>query len=607
MDKKIILSIHNENILKEFLNSDNSSFSFIYLGTRNTEIIARLEEKSHSEYTIFSHNKGENEQFIIQYLELIGQLNNECPSKYWWVTGLSAKNRFLSSFFDNLFIFTKIIQFLNNDNGSLLIINPPDEIIESLKQFTRDKSIDLTELLPAFFSRISSGIKHSTNRIKEKVWFIFDIWKRIFLSRMYLQKKVDGIIRKCNNLYILRSWFYYHTINENDEYHDSFFGPLPDYLTRNGENLVIVCGIFGNYHQILKKIARTRQTIVTEEFFLSYLDPIRAVLELRKNKPLFHKPIIFNGLDIVGIIQGEIDKEYSHEQILRDFIYFFQAERLIARTSIHTFTTTYENNPWEKMYYSAFSQYSPHTNIIGYQHTIITESSINLRLGRKEKNNVPLPHRIITIGQVSKQYLEQIGNYDASQVVSGCGLRFDSLDRKNLALRQIKNRILFVPGGITSRVLEMTNYVHRALKDSDYTITLRPHPYLPVKDFQNLLDFDYSKCGLFNESKIKEVNADLESSDMVIYDASTLALESFLVGVPVIHIPLDDILSYDPLYHFVDFKWEAETEEDLVNVIEQIYTLSDEKYHVLQETAHEYAKSYARNVTKETLSSFRMR
>ena len=141
---------------------------------------------------------------------------------------------------------------------------------------------------------------------------------------------------------------------------------------------------------------------------------------------------------MVGICQAEISKDYRCTAV-GEYLHSYYIKRVLKFFDIDTFTTTYENNPWEKVCLLTLKKYSPHTHIIGYQHAALSRASINMFMSDDEKEKIPLPDRIITIGDATKSILEKLGNHNPNKMRVGCGLRFSHIFNTEQKIERKKN------------------------------------------------------------------------------------------------------------------------------------------------------------------------
>lgn len=598
-----IIIIENLKKLKDFLKNYNVTH-YIYPGGKKEDIRQLLDKCGAKEIFIDNYSDSFKEEFVSSYLNLVGRLGLTYNSIYWWATFTSSKNKFASKLFPNLFIFYSTIKTLReNPDKDILIINPPHAIINSIKKYCLRNSINL-QVLSSPLDKVSDRIKEILLITLIQFNFILKTWVKIFISNKYLHKK---FIRefKPDKYYVLRSWFYARSINENNKYSDSFFGTLPDYLRKKNQKLIIVAGVIGDYRSIVKKIANTKEYfIIPHEYFLKYSDPIASVINVYKNKSKIKMDIEFMGIDVTGIVKAELSKDYRHTAS-GEYLHSFYIRRMLSLFDIGTFTTTYENNPWEKVCFSTLKKYSPDTKTIGYQHAVLSKASVNMFMSKDEKEVIPIPDKIITTGKVTKNILIKYGNFDADKIKEGCGLRFGHIFNQEKIERNKKYKILITPEGVLSESVNLVNFVHTALKHcKELKIVVRPHPALPFNNFRRHLNFDIDSFPNISVSSNASVKKDMEEVDIVIYRGSSLSIEALMMGIPVIYIDLGDIISVDPLFECSSLKWIVRTEKELVDAVAAIYAMENNEYQEKWNEAKNYLNTYLYAITDERLNEF---
>ncbi len=601
---EIIISLDNKK-LKHYLGNRPWECHYLYPGRKEADVCQLLNKHRLKEIKVDDYDDSFKDGFVASYIDLIGQLGREYNSIYWWVTNTAAKNQYASNFFQNLFIFYTQDKTLDERHESdVLIINPPREICSSVAEYCRANSLGF-KILASPSPNIFATMRGTLAYVLGRGYFIYLTWKKIYTSRKYLKKRFAHAVQRNGAYYILRSWFYLRTINDANEYRDSFFGILPDYLVKMGQRLMVVAGIIGDYEPAVRKIAGNNEhLIVPQEFFLRYADPIRVVIGVHFNKIRIMGKVDFHGLDVSGILKAEIDREFRGEQAL-DYIYHYHTKRLLDAVRVDTFTVTYENRPWERVCFETIREYSPQTYIIGYQHATLCPASIDMRLSEYEGDIVPTPDRINTTGRITRDFLERYGNYGPNRVKASCGLRFESFSGAELAPRKRSYRILVALRGIYSTATSLVSFVHRALKDSErYTVVIRPHPVLPYEQFKDGLDFAIASYKNWAISTSTSVKQDLLGADVLIYEGTALALEALAAGIPAIYIALNEIVSPDPLFQCEHFKYNVKREDELAKTIEAIYQLADDEYYRQQLMAVKYARDYIYDITDERLGEF---
>ena len=109
---------------------------------------------------------------------------------------------------------------------------------------------------------------------------------------------------------------------------------------------------------------------------------------------------------------------------------------------------------------------------------------------------------------------------------------------------------------------KLVNFVFNALSNAkDFRVIIRTHPARPFDRIRKDLCFDIDLHKNFSVSNQKSLKEDLEDVDILIYWGSTVSLEALMMGIPVIHVSLDDIVKVDPLFDCSHLKWTVENRE----------------------------------------------
>jgi hypothetical protein len=252
----------------------------------------------------------------------------------------------------------------------------------------------------------------------------------------------------------------------------------------------------------------------------------------------------------------------------------------------------------------AVKSQSPQTILIGYQHTVVPHASANMFSSSLERGLLPMPDRIITVGEAPKDIMEKYGDYAGTRIESGCGLRFEYLFQLPLSPRQNRGNILVALEGIFD-VYHLVNYCLENLKEADeYAVRIRTHPVLPLDQLAGKLVRPLESVSHFSISTSKSLKEDLEWADVVIYWGSTVAMEALCLGKPVIHYDMGSILNYDPLFQCSELKWVVSNQDDLGKTIREIFAMNDEDYAAKQRMAKDYMNRYFLPVTDERMKRF---
>ncbi len=600
---RVIISLDNKK-LGHFLENCPEDYHYIYLGERNEKINRLLKEHTFTELKVDDYDDSSKDSFLKSYIDLIGKLGLKYNSIYWWVTFTSAKNPFMSKLLPNLFVFYSLVNRLKkNPGGNVLVINPPIGICSSIAKYCLVNSIEL-KILSTPLYRLTEVIKQIIISGISEIFFIYQTWKKIHISNKYLRNKFVSQDKQEGKYYVLRSWLYARSFDESNKYHDAFFGILPEYLVKKGQKLVIVGGIIGDYESIVRRIVSNNEyLIIPQEYLIKYVDPIKAVADTYLHRIRIREKIELDGLDITDILKSEISENYKYTA--GEYLHTYYIRRMLNLIDVDTFTTTYENNPWEKVCFYTLKEYSPETRTIGYQHVPLSKAHLGMFMTKYEKEVIPMPDKINTIGKITKELLQKDGHYEKSKLTASCALRFQLLPASEMTRRKRSSRILIALRGEFSLSVRLANFVYLGLKDNrQYKIIIRPHPALPFERFKNGLIFNVSSSPNFSISNTTSVKEDLQEVDIVIYEGSAVAVEALAMGIPVIHIDLNDPASWDSLFQCDYFRRVVNREKDLQATIKSIYSLNDDEYYHQQAEARQYVEELVNEVTEQRLNEF---
>ncbi|MBU0629468.1 MAG: hypothetical protein KKC80_00930 [Candidatus Margulisbacteria bacterium] len=529
---------------------------------------------------LFLANRVDGEAYLREYVKLIGELSRDYQSDVWWRYPLASKDYYSSAFFSDLVYFDQIVEELKR-RKSFIVYVPSRALRAALVAYCRERSLPVT-IIETRFARLVRPVKSWLVRQKSRALFVAKEIMKIVLARFYLADKIKKINR--SGVTVLRSWLLERSVVRHP-YVDDYFGVLPEYLKEY--NLLIVGGVLGNYWRTIKAMAKNPAPLLAQEAFLKIFDPLRAVLNDRHELVQVKGPVLFNGKEIGVLLNATLRQEHEQGQTLNNVIYYYYARRLAEKVPVDRYLLTHENYPWEKMSLLAIKRYAPKATTIGYQHSSLYPALTNVYLGPAEQKIVPLPDRIITLGEVTADFLINKGHYDREKIKVCCALRF----KTGTALLPPSGKKVLAVLGCQPRAGMMIDWLAQAFQRTDYQVVLRPHPASPLR---GKVSFTVSNSDLLT---------DLTEAAVVLYDLSAVSLEALSLGRPVVHLRFDDLLSFDPLFDFRE-KSEASSPAGLLREVDRLLALDTERLAELVRKGREFSVRYLREVTPENLKIF---
>lgn len=505
-------------------------------------------------------------KFIEDYTALIARLNGDNQSLLWWATDISSKNRYTGL------------------------------LADYMQELTATGSMPKTCRLSAFVQRYK--------RVGGIIWLALCIFFRSILVRRVLGQKIKKALADHASFYVIKTFSYDSSFDEKGQYHDAFFGRLPQELRRNKENVLLFIYVIGNFRLFLSRAKICQDLLVPVEFFLQWKDIVRAVKDVLKFRVQLKRPLLFGGEDVRSVIKYELYRTFNGIQI-QQLLHYHCTRGLLKTCQAHNFLMTYENNPWERMCILACRDHSPSTKVIGYQHSVVPEAALNMFIHSSEKNIVPLPHLILTTGEIPKDILRYYGDYSLVPVMSACALRYEYLFHiKPTPRGKSQGRILLVLDGVNQTRLMLKFVLEQLGGHSHYRLRIRCHPALPWGLLASKFHFDKAKYANVEISK-DALQEDLAWSDMIIYWQTAVVLEAMSRGKPAINFRTNDILSYDPLFQSDALKWTVLQQDNLLETIATIEAMDGPFYQKQLSGALDYIKKYFYQESPSALEIFR--
>lgn len=547
-------------------------------------------------------NEALRDDFLSEYINLVGMISQECNSRAWWATDIASKNRETSRLTFLLYDFLSIVETISKANSDIfLIINPSWVLIDSLQAYLSKKKL-ASQFFPDNFGKWKEIISARFRATARVLYTFLKLSVRKVYFTFRLRKRIRELSRK-KEYYIVKTFIYDHSFLSDGSYRDAFYGSLPSFLKQK-ENIIFFATILGHPRVCIEKIRRCHSDVIIPiEVSLSFKDAIRSTIETVFTEIQIKDKKLFFGFDVTGIVNGELKRTCNGIDLYQS-LHYDMTRRFVEYLKVKTFLLTYENNPWEKMSMQAIREFSPETEIIGYQHTVVPQSSANAFISSKESNIIPMPDRILTVGKIPKEIMEKYGCYDCGKIEPACGLRFEYLFNSSKVERKKRGHILLAVEGLNG-AHQLVNYVIRELSGNmKYEVRVRTHPALPLALFKDKLTGSLNSIPNFSLSQNASLRDDLEWSDIVIYWGSTVSLEALVMGKPIIRYDMDCGLSYDPLFQCGHLKWTVHDDTPLTETIEDILTLDDDCFEQELEKAKQYIKDYFFPVTSANLELF---
>lgn len=518
--------------------------------------------------------KKNSSTFSIIIKNYIEKLNVKNAGVEWFANNCSAKNPLSSPLFDRILDYMSIINFLDNniDKKVIIIGATVGQKCTINHSINNNRNYSFLFYFNTIYKKTRSYFKIKSYLKEIKLNFIdekYDIFENVDIG---VFTYIDGTDRRLN---------------------DPYFGNLLDEIKRNRPELKSV--YFGYVYSPIKDRINYLRNI--EKHLWS---PIFSYLKETDISWLYNKVILeltnpkydLDPIEEKGFYPNLIIKEVILEDIsfgyINNLVMYLVGCRIRESNSIKRLIYPFENKSLEKCLLLGLNG---SIETIGYQHSSITPRHFSFLMGKEEIKVTPIPDKIITSGAVTKDWLINNGNFPGKRIIVGCSLRYkhNYIDKSNSF--EAESAKLFL--ALSSGKEELYNGV-RFLRELKYLnprliLRLRTHINFPL----NLLPSEMFNWVNKNIEIRQEtsLNENFEWADITLYVSSTVAVESLMYGVPVIHLDIDKLNS-DPLLSEVSNRWFASNIHDCNKVVTEIANLTIAEKNYLSKGAVSYINSY---------------
>ena len=563
------------------------------------ETVARLSDTGVKRVGI-ARDDGARKAFLAEYVDLMAAIGKEADSREWWATHLASKNRFNS----------RMPRLLEQVAAAKQAVDAGHEVLfavgglPGIAPAVRGLGVDVVRT-DGPLDRIGDAVLPRARWLGEVVvGMVRALWRRYYARRLLLGRWREEMLDRTPRL-VVKTFIYPHSFTESGGYNDSAFGALAGHLKEAGKRVLVYGLVLKRYRECVRKMAgHTGLRVVPVEMFVSHGDLLRAAWRLLRYRPRITGDHRFGGVGVTGLVNAELARTVNGTGPYQYFHYAF-AKGLAEACPISTFVQTSENNPWERMCVMALRDGAPDARIVGYQHAVVPQASVNMFPGKGEAAFAPLPDVILTTGDIPRRIMQDYGDYDEGRLATSCGLRYEYLRNVSAAERRKPGKTVLLALEGIPEVSRMVEYVLREIGSSaECEIVVRTHPVLPFDEIAKSIPGDLLAESSYRVSKGVDLATDIAAADAVIYWGTTVAMEALKAGKPVIHFDTGSILSYDPLFECEHLKWRVTAGDRLAETLQEVFTLGDEEFGSEREKAARYLEDYFHAVSADGLAPF---
>lgn len=529
------------------------------------------------------------------FIEWLGEVNAANASIRWWAHTTSAKN-ILSSPLGNEILELLALKALleNTQQARIGLLGATKSQVQALRTIVAPH---LTGLRVSGSAQTGEPSKFATLRVLWQFLNILIAWGA-WMRGLRARKSADVVL------------FTYADRNFHGG-NDAFFGSFADLLadSQPPRSCLYIAYVQGPYRTILSALRSARRPPYSALFAeLSFVDLINALfstLAAQARIGAWPRTKKMTGLDIDPLLRDALRWDITHGGYFHHFLVYLAMRRLGKRLAPRLVIYPYENKSLEKLLLLGLRESAPACRIHGYQHTSVTPRHTTLLFATNEAKHTPLPDRIVTVGDVTRVWLDENGRYPQGLLRTGFALRQPQrapIERRR-DMTPATVRVLFALSSSVAELIEAARWLLDASRLSPgWKFAIRPHPEFPLGRLPADLRRAVEKLSIdFTGSSLEE---NLLWCDVVVYTSSTVALEALMAGRPIVNLDLGDLLNADPVIEETPLRWRADSVEQMMDAILEIATLEADALDRKRQESRWFTERYFRAFDSLRLNVF---
>ncbi len=543
------------------------------------------------------------EQYLTKFTRMMADVNiDNRHQSFWWGMNFTNKNPISTPLCDKIFYSLMIAKIIEEcqDDICLCVIGKDNDIFRQLSIWFKNKNVNIETY---GFPRLRKDSLKVVIRKYTPAAIVYALLRALWRKTLTPQIKID--FNRNHN--VVLSLLNHQSFSKDGQYRDTYFGQFVDYAGQKDEPLINLLFVNSpHYAQMMRKIRVVRKDfyLIPLETFLSFRDTLCcffiSLKKFFKGMPLKGQYDI-DGKSVDYLLKATMKRDLHATYFFDNIRIHYEIKRLTEQVNIKRFYYPFENRSFEKLFLKILREFSPRTRIIGYQHPALSFRHTNFLLTPQEHEITPLPDKIMTMGRITKRFMEYYGSFSQELLISACALRQKEYHGSLKAQQKIKN-ILVILATNNEEYIKVITFLNNALKrQKSFNVWLRPHPVFPLSDAIAIIGQPQFR---YYQSDKETLQDCMQWADVALYVHSTAAIECLSRGIPIIYVNIDNVINPDPLYDLKEFRWEANEPQDLTRIIYEINRFSPKEYLEKQSKAVEFTKEYLLPVKEETLKKF---
>jgi hypothetical protein len=493
-----------------------------------------------------SENKRLNEiSFNIRkdYDRLIEEVSSEHINNiHWIVGGIASRNKYQSPLFYRCVQLAFINDFRRGNEENLIILSSDLQLCKLLKeQLAKSNEIICTQ-----------------GKVKS-IWNYFRLHRQYLLAVYFLimrmvgrkkQPNIDGLKQQPITLvdtFVLNNKSGDDGSIVKNQYKDRYYpGLLEGLEDSEKQSIYFIPTIIGfkNPISIFKKIRKADFNFLIHDDFLKFRDYLFVLSQPFRISKLKLPKAEFMGYQMYDILENEKLKSSSDFISLLGLLYYRFTERISQHgVKVKLVIEWYENQVLDRGMIKGFHTFYPGIPVYGYQGYIISKDlHLYTQPSRSEYLGGVVPDKVLVTGKGLKENIKEFCNEVVVEVAPG--FRFSKVWRERLYYppSSFFSVLVGLPIGLndSKHILELLVQIKESFDVEGIKFFIKPHPTWTETKIKSM--FSNEELDDFH-FVIGDFHDNVEKSNLVISNASSVSLEALAKGVPVIIVaPLTGVI-----------------------------------------------------------------
>ena len=494
------------------------------------------------------------------YLRWLAELGHRHPEPAWWASRISERNTALSPLFEDVCRLEAVRNLIRNVNGPVLVVAENPALLDTLDRADWLRS---RPRFRPFFAKVPVGLPVDLARVvfrhirySRAVNFGLRVAQ---LCKMAFSARLGGMAQlpvPCVKPVLMHTYLDESAFRPDGEFHDRYFPGLAELLQKEGYQVLVLPVMFNVRRSLRQAWAWTKSS--SSRFINPYAlyrlaDYVFALRIASRAAHLPEGPLKFEGNDLSAMVRGE--NERTAYSVLTSILNLRLPLRLREQgIACSALLAEFENMIPEKMLIQGFREYSPDTELIGFQHGALYPYQLCNFTPPEERDIAPIYDRVVCNGPFFRDILIAEG-LAPDRAVVGAALRYRHLWSQlevSPAERQTDTVDVFVPLPLMfTPGIELLEKLLEAFEtSSSLRILLKAHPMSSIDAMLT------AAGGVVLPSHFKTtcdpIGMILPRARLVVGLSTSTMLEALASGVPVIRVGQEGALMLDTLGFFDD-------------------------------------------------------